>query len=63
MLAIPPQNLKLALDGQYVELDVDTATLEAAHGVDRANLPEHAEPTLRASAPLGRTRADSHKQR
>jgi uncharacterized protein YrrD len=63
MLAIPPQNLKLALDGQCVELDVDTATLEAAHGIDRANLPEHAEPALRASAPLGRPRADSHNQR
>ena len=63
MLAIPPANLKLALDGQCVELDVDTATLEAAHGIDRANLPEHAEPALRSSAAPGRTRADTHNQR
>jgi uncharacterized protein YrrD len=62
MLAIPPKNLKLARDGQCVELDVDTAALEAAHGIDRANLPEHAEPAPRASAP-GRTRADAHNQR
>jgi sporulation protein YlmC with PRC-barrel domain len=63
MLAIPPRNLKLALDGRCVQLDVDTATLEAADGIDRANLPEHAEPALRPSAPPGGPRADSHNQR
>ena len=63
MLAIPPANLKLALDGRCVELDVDTGTLEAAHGIDRANPPEHAEPALRPSAASGRTPADSHNER
>ena len=50
MLAIPPQSLKLRADRGCVELGVDTERLEAAPGIDRANLPEHAEPSLQQSA-------------
>jgi hypothetical protein len=40
MLAIPPHALKLDRNGRCLELDVDTATLDAAPGIDRANPPE-----------------------
>ena len=61
MLAIPPRSLKLDAGGRCVELGVDTETLEAAEGIDRANLPEHAE--LRSGAPSGNSQTDSHNQR
>jgi sporulation protein YlmC with PRC-barrel domain len=51
MLAIPPQALKLEGE-RRLALAVDTATLDAAPGIDRANAPETADASLRA-----RTRA------
>jgi sporulation protein YlmC with PRC-barrel domain len=44
MLAIPPHNLRLSGGGSgCLELDVDTAALDAAPGIDRTNPPAHAE--------------------
>ena len=63
MLAIPPRSLKLNAAGGFVELAVDTETLEGAPGIDRANPPEYAEPALRPSAPSGGSRADLRNQR
>ena len=46
MLAIRPEDLHLDLNHRRVELTVDTATLAAAPGIDRANPPEAADATL-----------------
>jgi hypothetical protein len=54
MLAIPPEDLRLADGGRCLELGVDTATLAAAPGIDRTNPPEAADPTLLASAQSAR---------
>jgi len=54
MLAIPPPELKLHGSGDCLELAVDTETLAAAPGIDRANPPEVADPTLIASAQSAR---------
>jgi hypothetical protein len=54
MLAIPPQALKLDRNGSCLDLAVDTATLDAAHGIDRANPPETAAAARLASAPAAR---------
>ena len=54
MLAIPPHALKLDGDRQGLELAVDTATLDAAPGIDRANAPETPAAAVRASAPSSR---------
>ena len=50
MLAIPPDDLRLDAGRRCLELAVDTATLAAAPGIDRANPPEAADATLLASA-------------
>jgi hypothetical protein len=50
MLAIPPRDMRLDGTRRCLELAVDTATLEAAPGIDRANPPDTAEPSLHASA-------------
>jgi hypothetical protein len=42
MLAIPPHALRLAGEQRLLELAVDSATLDAAPGIDRANAPETA---------------------
>jgi len=52
MLAIPPQALRLDGDRRCLELAVDTATLDAAPGIDRATPPESAD-----AARLARTSA------
>jgi hypothetical protein len=46
MLAVPPRSLQLAGD-RCLEIAVDTAALDAADGIDRANPPRGADPTLR----------------
>lgn len=56
MLAVPPRSLQLAGDRQ-LEVDIDTAALDAAEGIDRANPPESADGTLRESS-----RAASRRQ-
>jgi hypothetical protein len=43
MLAIPPSELRLDKGARCLELSVDTASLDAAPGIDRANPPETAE--------------------
>lgn len=43
MLAIRPRDLKLDGGSRCLEIAVDTATLEAAPGIDRANAPETAD--------------------
>jgi sporulation protein YlmC with PRC-barrel domain len=59
MLAVPPRSLQLSGD-RCLELDVDTAALDAADGIDRANPPESADATLRERAPAASTRAVSN---
>ena len=50
MLAIRPQDLHLDGSSSCLELSVDTASLDAAPGIDRANAPETAESALLAGA-------------
>jgi hypothetical protein len=50
MLAIPPDALRLRAEGGFLELDVDTAALDAAPGIDRANPPSRADLAQRPSA-------------
>lgn len=50
MLAIEPDLLRLDGANRCLRLDVDTASLAAAHGIDRANAPESAESALHADA-------------
>lgn len=50
MLAIRPGDLRLDGSGRCLEVAVDTATLDAAPNVDRANLPETASAAARAGA-------------
>jgi hypothetical protein len=65
MLAVPPRSLTLAGD-RCLEIDVDTATLDAAGGIDRANPPASADPTLRepatsaSSRPAAKRRGRKH---
>jgi hypothetical protein len=59
MLAIPPQALELDGKRGCLDLAVDTATLDAAPGIDRANAPETADAarlprTSTGTAPAGR---------
>lgn len=54
MLAIPPRSLRLGGSGQ-LELDVDSATLDAAPGMDRANPPERADATLQQAPAASRS--------
>ena len=61
MLAIPPRSLRLDAN-RCLELAVDTGPLDAAHGIDRANLPESADAALRARAPSGRPQPTSRNQ-
>ena len=46
MLAVPPSNIRLSSRRGCLELDVDTAALDAAPGIDRTNPPAHAEAAL-----------------
>jgi hypothetical protein len=50
MLAIPPASLRYDGGRQALDLTVDTATLEEAPGIDRANPPDHADDALEARA-------------
>jgi sporulation protein YlmC with PRC-barrel domain len=59
MLAVPPRSLRLSAD-RCVEIDLDTATLDAADGIDRANPPQSADATLRAKGASGSATATSH---
>ena len=57
MLAIPPRDLRLSGRSGCLELDIDTATLDAAPGIDRANPPATPERDLqRATTARSRTR-------
>ncbi len=63
MLAIPPQALQLDGNRRCLELAVDTSTLDAAPGIDRANAPEESPDTaLRARTPTGRRQPASRSQ-
>ncbi len=62
MLAIPPQALKLDDNGHCLVVAVDTATLDAAPGIDRANAPETADAAVRARTPSGRRQPTSRNQ-
>jgi hypothetical protein len=63
MLAVPPRSLRLSGD-RCVEIAIDTATLDAAEGFDRANPPQSADATLReksaSSRATARARGDHH---
>jgi hypothetical protein len=58
MLAVPPRSLRLTGD-HCLEVDVDTAALDAADGIDRANPPESADATLREPGAAASSRAAS----
>jgi len=51
MLAIPPASLSYDSSRRCLNLAVDTATLDEAPGIDRANPPDHADRGLRAQGP------------
>jgi hypothetical protein len=57
MLAIRPQDLKLAAGGRCLEIAVDTAALDDASGIDRANAPETAHAAPHGTAPPPRSSA------
>jgi hypothetical protein len=59
MFAVPPRSLHLSGDHCF-ELDVDTATLDAADGIDRANPPERADSTLLEQAAGASERTTPH---
>jgi hypothetical protein len=62
MLAIPPQSLRLDGAGRCLQIAVDTSTLEAAPGMDRANPPERADTALRPpAAPSAQTPSDHRR--
>ena len=50
MLAISPHSLRLDRARLCLELAVDTATLDATPGIDRANPPENADAALLSRA-------------
>ena len=62
MLAVPPRSLQLSSDG-CLEIDVDTAALDAADGIERANPPQRADPTLRESGSTAPRAASPKKGR
>jgi len=63
MLAIPPHALTLDGKGHCLELAVDTATLDAAPGIDRTNAPEQSpDAALRAPTPSGRRQPAARSQ-
>jgi hypothetical protein len=63
MLAIPPASLSYDSGRRCLNLAVDTATLDEAHGIDRANLPDHADRGLRARGPQRSNKPTSRNQR
>ena len=63
MLAIPPDSLAYDGSRRSFHLGVDTAALDEAHGIDRANPPDHADTDLtRERLPPSRT-PTSHNER
>jgi uncharacterized protein YrrD len=61
MLAIPPESLRLRAERNCLELDVDTALLDAAPGIDRANPPSRTDfVQQQQSAPLTDQRGRNH---
>jgi hypothetical protein len=62
MLAVPPAELRFDPRGQCLQIAVDTATLEAAPGIDRTNAPETVDSALRGRAPSGRPQPASRGQ-
>ena len=62
ILAIEPRSLRFDASRRCLELAVDTATLDAAQGIDRANLPESADAALHAHARSGRPQPASRSQ-
>jgi hypothetical protein len=61
LLAVPPQALELDSGRRRLTLAVDPAQLERAAGIDRDNLPEHADRGLQPAA--GRARGDRSPNR
>lgn len=61
MLAIPPSGLRLDGARRCLELAIDTATLDAAPGIDRANPPAHASLSLRPNAATGPQPPERHR--
>jgi hypothetical protein len=48
MLAVPPASLSYDGNRHCLNLAVDTAVLDEAAGIDRSNLPDHADEDLLA---------------
>jgi hypothetical protein len=51
MLAVPPESVSYDSGARRLQLAVDTATLADAAGIDRANLPDHADAALLSRPP------------
>jgi hypothetical protein len=63
MLAIPPASVSYDSDRRCLNLAVDTATLDEASGIDRANPPDHADGELLARARQPLSPSPSRNQR
>ena len=50
MLAVPPGSVSYDSGRRCLTLAVDTATLDEASGIDRTNLPDHADGALLAQS-------------
>ena len=50
MLAVQPGELRFDAGGRCIEITVDTATLAALPGIDRANPPDNADAAVRSRA-------------
>jgi hypothetical protein len=61
MLAVPPRSLQLSSDA-CLELNVDTAALAAADGIDRSNPPASADVSLRAPRTTAASAAATDEQ-
>ncbi len=55
MLAVPPESLSYDSGRRCLNLAVDTASLDEAAGIDRSNLPDHADAELLSREPPSST--------
>ena len=63
MLAVPPAELRFDAGRRCLEITVDTATLAALPGIDRANPPETADAAVRSRASSGRPEPSPRSER
>ena len=63
MLAVQPGELRFDAGRRCLEITVDTATLAALPGIDRANPPENADAAVRSRAPARRRESAPRSER